>query len=56
MPIRIDLAQLQELATDATIFRPREGNVARRVALVQIDERSVTELRAPYGRVFSWPR
>jgi adenylate cyclase len=28
------LAQLQELTTDATIFRPREGNVARRVALV----------------------
>jgi adenylate cyclase len=50
------LDQLQELATDATIFRPREGNVARRVALVEIDERTVAELRGPYGRVFSWPR
>jgi adenylate cyclase len=50
------LDQLQELATDATIFRPREGNVARRVALVEIDERTSAELRGPYGRVFSWPR
>jgi adenylate cyclase len=50
------LDQLQELATDATIFRLREGNVAHRVAMVQIDDASVGALRAPYGRVFSWPR
>ena len=50
------LDQVQELVTDATIFRPREGNVARRVALVEIDDRAVAELQGPYGRVFSWPR
>jgi adenylate cyclase len=50
------LDQLQELATDATLFRLREGNVAHRVAMVQIDDASVAALRTPYGRVFSWPR
>ncbi len=50
------LDRLQGLATDATIFRSRQGNRASRVVLVQIDDQSVADLRERYGRVFSWPR
>ncbi|MDQ3702370.1 MAG: adenylate/guanylate cyclase domain-containing protein, partial [Chloroflexota bacterium] len=50
------LDRLQSLATDATIFRVREGNRASRVALVQIDDKSVAALQERYGRVFGWPR
>ncbi|HEX2033539.1 MAG TPA: adenylate/guanylate cyclase domain-containing protein [Chloroflexota bacterium] len=49
-------SHLQNQVTDATIFRHREGNRARRVVLVHIDEKSVAALGESYGRVFSWPR
>jgi adenylate cyclase len=46
----------QYLFNDATIFKGRSGDKASKVALVHIDERSVSSFRQQYGRPFSWPR
>ena len=50
------LTSVQNLVTDAILFRSREGLVAEKVVLMQIDEPSVSAFKERYGRVFSWPR
>ncbi|HEV2122134.1 MAG TPA: adenylate/guanylate cyclase domain-containing protein, partial [Chloroflexota bacterium] len=50
------LQDQQFLFNDATIFKRRAGDQAGKVALVHIDEKSVSSFRQQYGRPFSWPR
>jgi len=52
------LEDVQNLLTDATIFKTRSGaaNPATKVVLVHIDEKTISALKGQYGRVFSWPR
>lgn len=46
----------QNLVNDGLIFKTRTGVKATKVALMHIDEKSVTAFKDKYGRVFSWPR
>ncbi|NDF54696.1 MAG: CHASE2 domain-containing protein, partial [Proteobacteria bacterium] len=50
------LNNIQNLVTDAILFRSRDGLTADKVVMMPIDEASVSAFKEQYGRVFSWPR
>ena len=50
-----ELTVLQSLFVDNVTFKNRTGT-AEKVALAQIDEKSISAFRTQYGRPFSWPR
>ncbi len=50
------LQNQQNQFNDAIVFKMRSGDKAAKVALVHVDEKSVTAFKGQYGRFFSWPR
>src|SRR5688500_709074 len=50
-----ELTLLQNIFVDTVTFKTRDGK-ADKVALAQIDEKSISAFRTQYGRPFSWPR